>query len=108
MKCLYEASDMLEAHVVKGLLQQSRISAFIEGEHLHGGVGELPASRLVRILVNDDDLHAGREVISEYEADNRPLTKQNDVMEGGLPRRVDWLLWAVAIMILAETLRYLL
>jgi hypothetical protein len=107
MKCLYEAADMLEAHVVKGLLQQSRISAFIEGEHLHGAVGELPASRLVRILVNDDDLSAGQEVIAGYEADNYPLSESAGGQGGGLPKRADWLLWAALAMVLIEAVRYL-
>jgi len=108
MKCLYEAADMLEAHVVKGLLQQSRISAFIEGEYLQGGVGELPASRLVRILVNDDDWNAGQEIIACYEADNQPLSQGNTVTEGGLPKQGNWLLWAALAMVLIESLRYLL
>lgn len=108
MKCLYEATDMLEAHVVKGLLQQSRISAFIEGEYLNGAVGELPAARLVRILVNDDDWNAGQEVIACYEADNIPLTNPREIPAGGLPRQGNWLLWAALAMVLIEAGRYLL
>ena len=45
MKCVYEASDVLEAHVIQGLLEQHRISSFIEGENLVGEVGSvLPAT----------------------------------------------------------------
>ncbi len=102
MKCVYEASDVLEAHVIQGLLEQHRISAFIEGEYLLGGVGELPASRLVRILVNDDDLPAGSSLIRDYESANHPLSVQTPVAEGGMPRRASWLLWAMAIMVFME------
>ena len=107
MKCLYEATDMLEAHVIKGLLQQSRISAFIEGEYLNGAVGELPAGRLVRILVNDDDWRAAQEVIACYESNNTRLSQNVRVADGGLPKRGNWLLWAVLGMVALEIGRYL-
>jgi hypothetical protein len=106
MKCVYEASDVLEAHVIQGLLEQHRISSFIEGEYLLGAVGELPASRLVRILVNDDDLTAGVSLMRDYDSLNQPLSQQVPVIEGGMPRRASWLLIAMAVMILMEVLRY--
>ena len=71
---------MLEAYVIKGLFQQSRISTFIDGEYLNGVVGKLPASRLVRILVNDDA----------------------QVADGGLPKRGNLFLWAALAMVALE------
>jgi Putative prokaryotic signal transducing protein len=106
MKCVYEAADVLEAHVIQGLLEQHRISAFIEGEYLLGAVGELPASRLVRVLVNDDDLTAGSTLMRDYDSTNHPLSTQTPMAEGGMPRRASWLLWAMAIMIIMEVTRY--
>lgn len=106
MKCVYEASDLLEAHVIQGLLEQHRISAFIEGESLIGAVGELPASPLVRILVNDDDLSAGASLMRDYDSNNQPLSKQLSIAEGGMPRRASWLLAAMAFMVVMEILRY--
>jgi hypothetical protein len=106
MKCVYKASNVLEAHVIQGLLEQHRISAFIEGEHLLGAVGELPASPLVRILVNDDDLSAGTSLMRDYDATNQPLNEQKSIIQGGMPRRANWLLAAMAFMIVMEILRY--
>lgn len=106
MKCVYEASDVLEAHVIQGLLEQHRISSFIEGEYLLGAVGELPPNRLVRIFVNDDDLTAGISLMRDYDSFNWPLSQQSPVIEGGMPRRASWLLVAMAIMVLIEVLRY--
>ena len=106
MKCVYEASDILEAHVVQGLLEQHRISSFIEGEHLLGGVGELAANPLVRILVNDDDLLEGAALMRDYEFNNQPLSEQIGIGQGGMPRRASWLLAAMAFMIAMEILRY--
>lgn len=108
MKCVYEASDVLEAHVIQGLLEQHRISAFIEGESLLGGVGELPASPLVRILVNDDDQVESLSLMKEYDSTNHPLSQQATVAQGGMPRRANWLLLAMVFMVLMEILRYLL
>jgi prolipoprotein diacylglyceryltransferase len=109
MKCIYEASDILEAHVIQGLLEQHRISSFIEGEHLLGAVGELPASRLVRILVNDDDLAQGSSLMRDYDSNNHPLNNQATIAEGGMPRHGNTLLIAMAlmiVMILVESLRH--
>jgi hypothetical protein len=109
MKCVYEASDVLEAHVIQGLLEQHRISSFIEGEYLMGAVGELPASRLVRILVNDDDLPEGSSLMRDYDSANQPLNKQASIAQGGMPRHGNRLLLVMGlmiVMILVETLRH--
>lgn len=105
MKCIYEASNVLEAHVIQGLLEQHKISAFIEGEHLLGGVGELPANSLVRILVNDDDQATSLHIMKDYDLVNHPLNVQPSVAEGGMPRKASWLLLAMAFMVLMELLR---
>lgn len=67
MRQVFEAVDMLEAHVVKGILEQEGISGFIQGEYLHGGMGDLPVSGLVRIEVNDMDYEQARSVIKHWE-----------------------------------------
>lgn len=111
MRCVYEAGDVLEAHVIQGLLEQHRISSFIEGEYLIGAAGGLPASRQIRILVNDDDWDEGALLMREYEHTNRPLTQQAPVAKGGMPRNGNGLLIAMGLMvlmILIEGLRYFL
>jgi len=111
MKCVYEASIVLEAHVIQGLLEQHRISSFIEGEYLIGAVGELPASPLVRVLVNDDDLPLGASLMRDYDSTNQPLNEQLTIAQGGMPRNGNGLLIAMGlmiIMILAEASRYFL
>ena len=111
MKCVYEASDVLEAHVIQGLLEQHRISSFIEGEHLMGAVGGLPVGRIVRILVNDDDLIAGASLMRDYDSTNQPLNEQASIAQGGMPRQGNGLLLAMGLMILmifVEAFRYFL
>ena len=106
MKCVYEASDVLEAHVIQGLLEQHRISSFIEGEYLIGAVGELPAGGLVRILVNNDDQCEGASLMRDYDSHNQSLHQQATISQGGMPRRASWLLAAMALMVITEVLRY--
>ncbi|CCK77050.1 MAG: DUF2007 domain-containing protein [Oleispira antarctica] len=109
MKCVYEASDVLEAHVIQGLLEQHRISSFIEGENLIGAVGGLPASYLVRILVNDDDLIKGISLMRDYDSTNESLNEEGSITQGIIPRNGNTLLVATVIIILMismEAFRY--
>ena len=53
MKLLYEAANTVEAHMILNLLEQSSLSARIDGEYLQGGVGELQAIGIVRVMVDE-------------------------------------------------------
>lgn len=68
MKTLYEAASLVEAHLLKDLLAQEGVPAVIHGEFLQGGMGELPAAGLVRLVVDDHHYGAGRAVIERWEA----------------------------------------
>lgn len=67
MKTLYEAASLVEAHLLKDLLAQEGVPAVIHGEFLQGGMGELPAAGLVRLMVDDHHYGAGRAVIERWE-----------------------------------------
>lgn len=70
MKTVFEPSNALEGHMLEDLLRQRGISARVEGAQLQGGVGELPVSGFVRLVVEDSDYVAARAVIDEWEAAN--------------------------------------
>lgn len=53
--------------MLQDLLKQRGISARLDGAGLQSGVGELLAIGLVRLLVADEDFHAARAVIEEWE-----------------------------------------
>lgn len=74
MKTLYEPSNALEAQMLHDLLQQEGISTRIDGAYLQGGVGELPASGLVRLVVEDDDYEQARTIIKNWEATEIPTS----------------------------------
>jgi tRNA nucleotidyltransferase/poly(A) polymerase len=44
MKTIYQAVNAIEAHMLRDLLAQEGLSPVIQGEHLQGAVGELPAA----------------------------------------------------------------
>src|SRR5665647_1009483 len=68
MKCVYEASTGLDAHMILGLLEQQRIPGRVEGEYLQGGVGGIQAMGLVRVLVSEADYAEARKIVNEWES----------------------------------------
>ena len=68
MKLLYEAQNTLEAHMILNLLEQAGLLARIDGEYLQGGVGELQAIGLVRVMVEESDYAEANDIIKEWDA----------------------------------------
>jgi hypothetical protein len=78
MQTIYQASNSVEAHMLKNMLEQENIAAFIEGEYLQGGVGELPSHNLVRLVVAETDAERAKEIIdnwNEIQDSNQPATE---------------------------------
>mgnify|MGYP001059556820 CR=1 FL=1 len=68
MILVYEANNSVEAHMILNLLEQAGIKGRIDGEYLQGGVGELQAFGIVRVLVEEADETEARRIIKEWEA----------------------------------------
>ena len=51
MKAVYNAANPIDAHLVRHALEDAGIPAFVSGEALAGGVGELPLHGLIRVWV---------------------------------------------------------
>lgn len=66
MQLIYTAKDILEAHILKGFLEQRGIEVHISGYYLQGGIGELPVSGTVNIWVADEHVAAARSALDEY------------------------------------------
>ncbi|MGX5220593.1 MULTISPECIES: putative signal transducing protein [Pseudomonas] len=66
MQRIYEPQDLIEAELLLGMLASEGIEAFISGQHLAGAVGELPASGLLGLMVNDRQAGKARELITAY------------------------------------------
>ncbi len=66
MQQIFEANDILEASIVKGLLEQCGIKTALNGYYLQGGIGELPLSGLASLWVEDEDAIAARRIVEDY------------------------------------------
>ncbi|MDH5766611.1 MAG: DUF2007 domain-containing protein [Gammaproteobacteria bacterium] len=75
MKCIYEASSGLEAHMILNLLQNNDIEGRIDGEYLQGGAGELQAMNMVRVLVNEADYTKARSIVTDWDTTQVETTK---------------------------------
>jgi hypothetical protein len=53
MKVVYEAANLIDAHLVRHALEAAEIPVFLRGEHLLGGIGELPLFGVVAVCVPD-------------------------------------------------------
>lgn len=64
MRTVYEAAHLIDAHLVKHALEAEGIPAYVRGEALTGGIGELGVFGLVGVMVPDDAVDAARRVIA--------------------------------------------
>jgi Putative prokaryotic signal transducing protein len=67
MISVFRGSDYLQAQLLTGLLQQHGIEVFLQGAALQGGLGELPATGHLSIMVEQQDEDAARSLLTAYE-----------------------------------------
>lgn len=72
--------------MILNLIEMHGITGRIEGEYLQGGIGELQAMGLVRVLVADEDYAAARQIIEDWEAIQPPADepKPEERAPGGI------------------------
>ena len=70
MRQAYAPANSAEAHMLAHMLDQNGIVSHIHGEALQGGVGELPASGLLQLMVADEDYDRARALIGAWERAN--------------------------------------
>ncbi|MEX6503597.1 putative signal transducing protein [Pseudomonas zhanjiangensis] len=68
MQRIYEPEDLLEAELLLGMLASEGIAAHLTGQHLMGAIGELPASGLLGLLVEDHQAERAQGLIAAYNA----------------------------------------
>lgn len=69
MRVVYEAENVIDAHLVKGLLEQDGIPAYVRGEYLTGAIGDLPMMGLVAVCVAEIDLPRAQGIVEEWRAE---------------------------------------
>ena len=68
MKIVYRAENIIDANLVKAALADAGIQAFVSGEYLTGGVGQLPALDLVNVMVAESDFERAAPIAEEIDA----------------------------------------
>ncbi|MDI1254413.1 DUF2007 domain-containing protein [Thermomonas sp.] len=81
MRIVYDAANLIDAHLVRHALEQAGIPAFVRGEALVGGIGELPPIGLVSVAVPDSAWEQARDVIDELGFGSK-AAGQDDAIEG--------------------------
>lgn len=69
--------------MIANLLQQQEIDCRVDGEYLQGGVGELQAMNIVRVLVDDSEYEKARSVINEWDATQTDKVVERDPVRKG-------------------------
>jgi hypothetical protein len=81
MRIVYDAANLIDAHLVRHALEQAGIPAFVRGEALAGGIGELPPIGLVCVAVPDSAWANAREVIDRLGFGSKAADR-DEVVEG--------------------------
>lgn len=68
MTPVYIAESELDAQLVQDLLLGSGISAHVFGPNVAGAIPEVPATGLIRVVVEEAEAEQARELISDWES----------------------------------------
>lgn len=68
MRIVYRAENLIDAHLVKDVLDRAGIPCFVNGEYLIGGVGQLPARDFVSVSVPAICVEAAEPLVREAAA----------------------------------------
>jgi hypothetical protein len=87
MRIIYRAQNLIDAHLVKDALEGAEVPAFISGEYLTGGVGQLPALDYVAVLVPESSVDIAEPIVREIDhalAEARQALRDYDGEADGL------------------------
>lgn len=67
MTPVYNAESELDAQLVQDLLLGSGITAHVFGPKVAGAIAEVPATGLIRVVVEDDEADLARVLIQDWQ-----------------------------------------
>ena len=102
MKTIYRASDILEAHIVAGMLNAEGIEAEVAGFYQQGAVGELAPQDFARVMLADErDTERAERIIANYESrEPEPVADEGGEETNSSGRLAGWLLAAALVLLL--------
>lgn len=78
MKVVYEAANLIDAHLVRHALEADEIPVFLKGEALLGGMGELPLFGMVQVCVPEAVWPQARDIVEQLSLGEPPQAAQDD------------------------------
>ena len=82
MKIIYKAGDIIEAHIVAGMLNANGLRAYVGGHYLQGGIGDLAPLDFANIYVADEDVRQALRIVREYESNVQPRAENTSDLTG--------------------------
>lgn len=86
MRVVYEAANVIDAHLVRQALEHAGLPAWVRGEALTGGIGEFGVFGLVAVMVPDECVAEARQVVEALGL-GQPMdpVQDEDELPGALP-----------------------
>ena len=78
MKIVYHAEHIIDANLVKSMLENAGMLAFVNGEYLAGAIGDVPATGLLSVAVADSHEQEARKIVAAFEAERRDIAAENE------------------------------
>lgn len=80
MRTVYDAANVIDAHLVRQALEAEGIPAFVRGEALTGGIGELGVFGLVAVMVPEAAWPQARDIVATLAlGEAEPLADDDDL-----------------------------
>lgn len=67
MKIVFKAGNIIEAHIVAGMLNVCDIPTYVGGHFLQGAVGDLSPTGFANVFVAPEDFEQASALIADYE-----------------------------------------
>ena len=80
VRIVYQAENIIDANLVKNVLEHENIHAFVSGQYLTGAAGELPPMALVNVMVADVDWPRARAIAERVDTE---LAERRDAPDPG-------------------------
>ena len=78
MRTVYEAANLIDAHLVRQALEAEGIPAFVRSEALIGGMGDLGVFGLVAVMVPDAAWPQARDVVAALQLGEQALADDEE------------------------------
>lgn len=80
MRTVYDAANVIDAHLVRQALEAEGIPAVVRGEALTGGIGELGVFGLVAVMVPEAAWPQARDIVAALAlGEAEPLAEDDDL-----------------------------